>query len=177
MRIAALTAFCDFPRHCRPEPEKEEYLPHILIVDDDEIIAELACQLLMDAGYACGWVGDGEKALELLQWRRPDLLLLDQDMPGLSGSQVLRSLRSSAENYDLPVIMFTGISGVEDENQAYFNGAQAYVRKPFEPAALLSKVEEILRPRSDKPRHRELTEHLEFAAGRWRDSPSNRAVS
>ena len=152
-------------------------MSHILIVDDDEIIAQLASEALMDAGHACGWVIDGEKALELLRWRRPDLLLLDQDMPGLSGTQVLRSLRGSAENYDLPVIMFTGITGLEDENTAYFNGAQAYLRKPFETDTLLRTVEEILTARSDKPRHRSLVEHLEFAAGRWRDAPARRAVS
>ncbi|EDL48126.1 response regulator [Erythrobacter sp. SD-21] len=152
-------------------------MAHILIAADDEIIAQLASEVLMDAGHACGWVTDGEKAVDLLRWRRPDLLLLDQDMPGLSGSQVLRSLRGSAENYDLPVVMFTGVTGAEGENTAYFNGAQAYLRKPFEAEALIRTVEEILQPRSDKPRHRTLVEHLEYATGRWRDAPSRRAVS
>ena len=71
----------------------------ILIVDDDEIVAQLATDILMDAGHTCGWVGDGESALDLLRWRRPDLLLLDQDMPGITGAQVLRSLRCSAERH------------------------------------------------------------------------------
>lgn len=155
----------------------ETRLAHILIVDDDEIIAELASQILMDAGHACGWVTDGEKALELLRWRRPDLLLLDQDMPGLTGSQVLRSLRSSAENYDLPVIMFTGISGAEDESAAYYNGAQAYIRKPFDGMFLLHEVNLVLKSRSQRPQHRSLVDHLEQAAGRWRDAPNRRAVS
>ena len=153
------------------------HVAHILIVDDDEIIAEMASQILMDAGHASGWVPDGERALELLNWRRPDLLLLDQDMPGLTGAQVLRSLRSSAENYDLPVIMFTGISGIEDENAAFHNGAQAYLRKPFEPETLLRQVDEVLTPRSERPRHLSLMDHLEQATGRWRDAPSKRAVS
>lgn len=152
-------------------------MPHILIVDDDEIIAEIASGILMDAGYACGWVGDGEKALDLLQWRRPDLLLLDQDMPGLTGAQVLRSLRSSAELYDLPVIMFTGISGKEDENVAYHNGAQAYLRKPFKAAALLAEVEQVLTPRAERPQHLNLMDYLEQASGRWRDAPNKRVIS
>ena len=152
-------------------------MPHILIVDDDEIIAQLASEILMDAGHACGWVCDGEKALDLLCWRRPDLLLLDQDMPGLTGAQVLRSLRSSAETYDLPVIMFTGISGKADENAAYHNGAQAYLRKPFDAKSLLREVDEVLMPRASRPAHTSLTEHLEQATGRWRDAPKQRAVS
>ena len=151
-------------------------MPHILIVDDDEMIAQLASDALMDSGHACGWVTDGEKALDLLQWRRPDLLLLDRDMPGLTGVQVLRSLRSSAETYDLPVVMFTGISGVEDENSAFHNGAQAYLRKPFEAEALIRVVDEVLTPRSERPQHLTLMEHLEQATGRWRDAPARRAV-
>jgi two-component system phosphate regulon response regulator PhoB len=150
---------------------------HILIVDDDEIIANLASGILLDEGHACGWVPDGEQALELLRWRRPDLLLLDQDMPGLTGAQVLRSLRSSAENYDLPVIMFTGISGIEDENAAFHNGAQAYLRKPFEAETLIREVHLVLTPLAERPRHLSLMDHLEQAAGRWRDAPKTRAVS
>ena len=151
-------------------------MSHILIVDDDEIIAELASEVLINAGHACGWVCEGARALDLLRWRRPDLLLLDQDMPGLTGAQVLRSLRSSADNYDLPVIMFTGITGREDENRAFHNGAQAYLRKPFQPQALLSEVEQVLAPRAQRPQHKTLTEHLEQATGRWRDAPGKRAV-
>lgn len=151
-------------------------MAHILIVDDDEIVSEMTSQILMDAGHACGWIADGEKALELLRWRRPDLLLLDQDMPGLTGSQVLRSLRSSAEHYDLPVIMFTGISGIEDESAAYYNGAQAYIRKPFDAKFLVHKVASVLRARAQRPRHRSLLEHLEQAAGRWPDAPDERIV-
>lgn len=152
-------------------------MSHILIVDDDEIIAQLASEVLMDAGHVCGWVGDGERALDLLRWRRPDLLLLDQDMPGLTGAQVLRSLRSSAENYDLPVIMFTGITGKHDENAAFHNGAQAYLRKPFEAATLLRQVEEVLSARAARPRHLNLMDHLEQATGRWRDAPRRRAIT
>ena len=151
-------------------------MAHILIVDDDEIVAQLASELLFDAGHACGWVDNGEKALDLLRWRRPDLLLLDQDMPGLTGSQVLRSLRSSAENYDLPVIMFTGITGEADENTAYHNGAQAYLRKPFQPDTLLREVEYVLESRARRPQHLSLIDHLEQASGRWRDAPAKRAV-
>ena len=152
-------------------------MSHILIVDDDEMIAQMTSEILMDAGHACGWVSDGEKALDLLRWRRPDLLLLDQDMPGLTGAQVLRSLRSSAETYDLPVIMFTGISGVEDEHAAFHNGAQAYIRKPFKAHALIGQVNEVLAPRAERPSHLSLVEHLEQATGRWRDAPKRRAVS
>ena len=82
-----------------------------------------------------------------------------------------------AETYDLPVVMFTGISGVEDENAAFHDGAQAYLRKPFEAEALIRVVDEVLTPRSERPQHVSLMDHLEQAAGRWRDAPARRAVS
>lgn len=140
-------------------------MAHILIVDDDEIVAEIAAGALIDAGHACGWVTGGEEALALLKWRRPDLLLLDQDMPGMTGSQVLRELRGSQHLYDLPVIMFTGISGAEDEATALYNGAQDYLRKPFNPKFLLHKVKLVLAARAQRPRHRDLRDVLRDNSG------------
>ena len=142
-------------------------MAHILIADDDEIVAELAAGVLIDTGHACGWVTSGEEALSLLKWRRPDLLLLDQDMPGMTGRDVLRELRGSERLYDLPVIMFTGITGAEDEAAAYYNGAQDYLRKPFEPRFLLRKVEILLRSRAERPQHRDLREVMEMNAGTY----------
>ena len=142
-------------------------MAHILIADDDDIISELACSTLIDQGHACGWVSNGEEALKLLKWRRPDLLLLDQEMPGMSGSQLLRELRNSSEYYDLPIIMFTAVVGREDEIQARFNGAQDYIRKPFDPDKLAVTVDEVLAARAARPRHRDLKVHLEQASGTW----------
>lgn len=150
---------------------------HILIVDDDEIVAELASSTLLDAGHACGWVGSGREALDLLRWRRPDILLLDQDMPGMTGAQVLRELRTSPRHYDLPVIMFTGITGEIDEQTARFNGAQAYLRKPFSSGLLLREVEGLLATSGAGPQHLALEDYLARSAGRWRDAPADRPQS
>lgn len=140
-------------------------MAHILIVDDDELIAELAAEILITGGHACGWVTSGQKALELLNWKRPDLLLLDQDMPGMSGTQVLRQVRSSATLYDLPVIMFTAISGADDEEQARYNGAQDYIRKPFDKKFMLLKIRQVLAARAEGPKHRDLREFLAQSNG------------
>lgn len=144
-------------------------MAHILIVDDDEIIAELASEILIGEGHACGWVTSGEEMLALLHVRRPDLVLLDNDMPGMTGPQVLRQLRSSPRDYDLPVIMFTAITGAQDEETALYNGAQDYIRKPFDPRALLHKVNLLLRSRAERPRHRDLNEVLRMGEGRFQD--------
>ncbi|TRD10088.1 response regulator [Erythrobacter insulae] len=119
-------------------------MARIMIADDDELVAELASDLLIDAGHACGWVTNGEDAWALMEQRRPDLLLLDQDMPGISGVSLLRRMRGSARFYDLPVIMFTAMSGAEDENRAIYAGAQDYIRKPFTGAILTDRIDRVL---------------------------------
>ncbi|MBD2842116.1 response regulator [Erythrobacter rubeus] len=124
-------------------------MAYVLIADDDELIAEMACDLLIDEGHACGWVTSGEEAWDLMQKRRPDILLLDQDMPGISGVSLLRKLRGSAKFYDLPVIMFTAMSGEADEDRAIYAGAQEYLRKPFTPSGLISRIDRVLAKRGD----------------------------
>lgn len=131
-------------------------MARILIADDDELIAELASEVLIDAGFACGWVTSASAAWTCVQKKRPDLLLLDQSMPGESGMTLLRRLRRSSALYDLPVIMFTAMSGEQDELQAIYAGAQDFVSKPFEPADLVARVRRIFQLRGDRPRHVDL---------------------
>lgn len=131
-------------------------MANVIIVDDDEIVAELASEALIEAGHPCGWVTDGAALFELLRWRRPDVVLLDQDMPGLSGEAIMRQLRASDRFYDLPIIMFTHVLGVRDEERARYHGAQAYVRKPFDPHALVRQVERVLACRANRPSHTDL---------------------
>ncbi len=152
-------------------------MAYILIADDDEIVAESAADVLINVGHACGWVTDGAQAMKLLQWRRPDVMLLDQDMPELSGQQVLRRLRNSAALYDLPVIMFTAATGPEDEEQARYYGAQDYVRKPFDAKFLVWRVNQVLKARAERPQHRELREEMQRSTGHWHEAiPGKRSV-
>lgn len=146
-------------------------MAHILIADDDELIAEVASFALIDAGHACGWVTSAEGALDLLEYKRPDILLLDQDMPGMTGLTLLRQLRSSPRFYDLPVIMFTAICGAQDETQAVYAGAQDFVRKPFDPSRLIGCVDRMLASRANRPRHTSLETYLAENSGRGRATP------
>jgi DNA-binding response OmpR family regulator len=131
-------------------------MARILIADDDELIAERASEVLIDAGHACGWVTSAAAAWICVRRKRPDILLLDHAMPGESGMTLLGRLRRSPLLYDLPVIMFTALCGEEDEAQAIFAGAQDFIRKPFEPAELVRKVTRMLRLRAGRPRHIDL---------------------
>jgi DNA-binding response OmpR family regulator len=131
-------------------------MARILIADDDELIAELASEVLIDAGHACGWVTSAEEAWACLRRKRPDVLLLDQTMPGESGLALLRRVRQSPQFYDLPVIMFTAMNGAADEAQAIYAGAQDFIRKPFDPGLLVRRVGRMIRLRGDRPRHVDL---------------------
>lgn len=136
----------------------ESCLPmaRILIADDDELVASLASDILMDAGIACGWVGSAESCLQVMRFKRPDLLLLDNTFPGMSGITLLRQLRRSRQFYDLPVIMLTSLRGEEDEAQAIYAGAQDFIRKPFDERWLVRKVTRQLEKRAGRPRHVDL---------------------
>ena len=131
-------------------------MARILIADDDELIAELASEVLIDAGHACGWVTSAAAAWTCVQRKRPDILLLDHDMPGESGMTLLRRLRCSAELYDLPVIMFTAMSGEQDACQAIYAGAQDFLTKPFLPLDLVARVGRLIKLRGARPRHIDL---------------------
>ncbi len=131
-------------------------MAYILIADDDELVAEIACRTLTDTGHICGWIANAAQAWDLLHTgRRPDLFLLDQDMPGMSGMTLLGKLRGSPIHYDLPVVMFTAKTGIEDEAQAIHGGAQGFVRKPFVPEILVSRVNQVLAKREEHSRQRD----------------------
>ena len=119
-------------------------MARIIIADDDEIIGEIARDALLANGHGAGLVTDGAEALRVVKARRPDLLILDCNMPGLSGVLVLRELRSTPALCDLPVMMLTGRRSAQDVDLAMFAGADAYVKKPFDPDELVFKVEELL---------------------------------
>ena len=144
-------------------------MARILIADDDELIAELASEVLIDIGHACGWVTTAEDAWEVAIKRRPDILLLDQNLPGMSGVTLLRKLRGSPQFYDLPVVMFTALRGAEDENQAIYAGAHDFIRKPFDPATLVSRVGRVLAKRSARGRHTDLKTSVLREAGLLRE--------
>ena len=140
-------------------------MARILIADDDELVAELASEVLIDAGHACGWVTSAEAAWECIRRKRPDVLLLDQTLPGESGLTLLRRLRQSDRFYDLPVIMFTGVTGAADEAQAIYAGAQDFVRKPFDRVTLVRRVARMIRLRGDRKRHVDLKTALAIESG------------
>jgi DNA-binding response OmpR family regulator len=119
-------------------------MAHILIADDDPLICDLVRELLTADGHVVGIVADGKQALQAIRVKRPDLVLLDCGMPEMSGLEVLRAMRLDEGLRRIPVIMLTARRGKQDVEIAYYTGATAYLKKPFDPDELLFRVEDEL---------------------------------
>ena len=116
----------------------------LLVVDDDDILAEMVCDLLLSAGHAAGHCSDGREALDLMRIRPPHLLILDCNMPNMSGIEVLRRMRTDSKLFKIPVLMLTAQSGANDENIARFDGVHDYVVKPFLAENLMQRVQSLI---------------------------------
>jgi len=109
----------------------------VLVVDDDDALLRTVRLALEDDGYAVDTALSGEEALGLVKRRRPDLIMLDVNMPGVDGWEVLSRLRAAA-GQQTPVVVMTG--GFNLQDQALASGAQGYLGKPFELDDLLAAV-------------------------------------
>jgi DNA-binding response OmpR family regulator len=118
---------------------------HILIVEDDRDIAELIRHYLGRAGHSVEVVTSGADVLPRVAERRPDLLVLDLMLPGVSGLEICRALRADAAAADLPIIMVTARAEEADRIIGLDTGADDYLTKPFSPKELVARVAALLR--------------------------------
>jgi two-component system KDP operon response regulator KdpE len=116
--------------------------PSILIVDDEPQIRRVLRATLSSHGYTVAEARSGDEAIELIRGQRPDLLLLDVNMPGRSGLEVCREIRASS---DIPIIMLTVRNSERDKVQALDAGADDYVVKPFGSEELMARIRAALR--------------------------------
>lgn len=114
----------------------------ILIVDDDENIAELISLYMTKECFETMIVGDGESALSAVESFKPDLMLLDIMLPGMDGYQVCREVRSKS---NLPIIMLSAKGEVFDKVLGLELGADDYMEKPFDSKELVARAKAVLR--------------------------------
>src|SRR3954452_3200280 len=116
----------------------------VLVADDDADIRDLVAFKLEQAGFEVIAVEDGQTALDQAHSRQPTLAVLDVSMPGLSGIDVCRMLRSDPATAGMLIIMLTARVQEQDVEGGFSAGADDYVTKPFSPRELVSRIQSLL---------------------------------
>jgi DNA-binding response OmpR family regulator len=132
-------------------PSRSTFLGRVLLIDDEPETVDLLQAILLDAGFDVVCALNGGDGLMLENLERPDVVLLDLTMPGVSGFEVLRRMRSTRA--DVPVIIVSGQSDLNLARATLECGAANYIRKPFDPDHLIDAVTAALASRAAPSRH------------------------
>ena len=122
----------------RPAPK------HILIVEDNELNMKLLHDVLEARGYSTITTQNGGSALGLARDRQPDLILMDLQLPDISGYDAVRQIKGDAQTREIPVIAVTAFAMVGDERKALMSGCDAYISKPIVLRDFLAVVERFI---------------------------------
>ena len=117
-------------------------MKHVLVVDDEPKIVQLARDYLEHAGFGVTSASDGKEALALFRTKSPDLIVLDLGLPTLDGLDVARTIRKTS---NVPIVMLTGRGDESDRIAGLELGADDYITKPFSPKELVARVRAVLR--------------------------------
>lgn len=122
-----------------------EVIPHLLLVDDDEITASNIIHALSAYGYIVEWVMSGEAALQRIEAEDFDLILLDRMLPGMDGLSVVQQLQS--RQVTTPTILLSALASIDNRVEGLDAGAQDYIVKPFAITELVARIKAVLRDR------------------------------
>lgn len=121
----------------------------ILIVEDDASLAEVLAIRLERQGFCSMWAETGKRALEIARTHRPRLVILDLRLPDVDGFQVCQRLEETPETCGIPIIILSGMERPDIVRRARAAGCRYYVRKPYDPNALLILIEHAIRDEED----------------------------
>ncbi|CAA6605685.1 Polar-differentiation response regulator DivK [Rhodospirillaceae bacterium LM-1] len=116
----------------------------ILIVEDNELNMKLFCDLLAAHGYATLQTSEGANVLGMMRQQRPDLVLMDIQLPEISGIDVTRMIKADADLKDIPVIAVTAFAMKGDEEKILQGGCDAYITKPISVATFIATIQKYL---------------------------------
>jgi len=116
----------------------------ILYVEDNELNRKIVRDLLRRTSYRLIEADDGEAGVIMAREQRPDLILMDVQLPKMSGIEATRRLRAESETAEIPIIAITSFALSGDEQSAKDAGATAYLAKPYSPFTLLSLIRQLL---------------------------------
>jgi two-component system OmpR family response regulator len=133
-----------------PSRKDQTRLPmNVLVVEDDTLIGKSLRKGLTQAGHNCVWVKGGKKGLEQSLRQHFDVIVLDLLLPGMPGMDVLRQIRVAGVR--TPILLLTGLGGVEDRVKGLRSGADDYLVKPFSFLELMARLEGLCRRSVDRP--------------------------
>jgi DNA-binding response OmpR family regulator len=118
----------------------------VLVIEDEASIREFEVTYLRDAGYKTIEAADGQTAIELFEEHKPDLAIIDINLPKMNGLDVCKAIRTTSTT---PILIVTAMGSDEDEVKGLSMGADDYLKKPFNPNVLVARVQALLR-RHDK---------------------------
>lgn len=116
----------------------------ILVIEDDVDVTEVIKWRLKDAGYTPLIANDAYTGLKLVREEKPDLILLDLKLPTGGGLSVLKTLKTSTDMQEIPVVILTGSRSAEVKERAMSDGAAAYLEKPYDHQVLLATIKDVL---------------------------------
>jgi two-component system phosphate regulon response regulator PhoB len=120
-------------------------VPRILAVDDEPAVGEMLRFILEQDGFQADFVEDATQAINQIRKSKPDLILLDWMLPGMSGLELAGRLKKDRETASIPIIMLTAKGEEDDKVRGLDIGAEDYVTKPFSARELLARIRSILR--------------------------------
>src|SRR5689334_21175170 len=127
------------------EAQTQDHGPlEILIAEDSATQAEQLRHLLEQHGYIVTAAANGRQALEAARQRKPTLIISDIVMPEMDGYALCKAVKSDGELRDVPVLIVTTLSSIQDIATSLECGADNFIRKPYDPAALISRIDHIL---------------------------------
>lgn len=116
----------------------------ILVIDDDKNLVEMLKIRLESEGFKVVSACDGEEGLEKTLKEKPNLIILDIMLPGISGYEVCQKLKDDNKTWDIPVMMLTAKGDLESRFTGLFTGAIEYMSKPYESRVLLRNIRQLL---------------------------------
>ena len=118
--------------------------PKLLIVDDDSAVVALLCNVLKKSGFDCHTARDGVSGFDMARAILPDLMIVDVNMPGRNGFEVIKMLRQNPETSSIRIMLLTGCEQEADILRGFGLGANDYVTKPFNPMEISARVKSLL---------------------------------
>lgn len=128
----------------RAQPSAQRHKRTVLVADDDPAMLALLGTVLRNSDWECHFVADGRQALAMARKLAPDLMVLDIEMPFLTGLDVLRRIRRDTEAHGMKVLLLTASNELKHVEEGLSLGADDYIAKPFSPLALVHRVRKLL---------------------------------